>query len=355
MFLRLSFFAIFALFLFGCSATITATNVVPPRAGEIKAKQVGVLEIKGDRNDYFTTTLSSVIDKLELGGEKRFQVYDRNQIENIIKEQKFQATIGDPATMVKFGRLSGIEAGFFGGIDYNTGSRNYTEKRRRCEDKNTCYEYNVTCTDTDHALRTTISLTDFSTAKVLYSNAFNKSRRVKTCSDSSYASSSSTSGDEKGFLGILGTALSTETEQEEVPEAVRHLKDSSDPYVKLVNVTLTEIARDLGEYYVTSTIEIEKTDKTLSETDKLKFESGVEFATSKRFDRACEIWKDLERSYPQAPNLVFNLGVCKESTADYEGALSYYKKADSLALEPNKMVNRALTRINAKIERANVK
>jgi hypothetical protein len=355
MFLRLSLLGLLALFLFGCSATITATNVVPPRAGDIKAKQVGVLEIKGDRNAYFANTLSSVIDKLEKGGERRFQVFDRAQIENIINEQKFQATIANPDTMVRFGNITGIEAGFFGGIDYTTGSRNYTEKRRRCETKDSCYEYSVSCTDTDHALRTTLSLTDFSTAKVLYSNTFNKSRRVTTCSDSSYASSSSTSGDEKGFLGFLGDALSTETEQEEVPNAVKHLKDSSDPFVRLVNVTLTEIAKDLGEYYVTSTIEIEKSDDTLSEADKIKFESGVDFATAKRLDRACETWKELERTNSKAPNLIFNLGVCRESVADYEGALNYYKKADSLALEPNKMVNRALNRVNLKVERVKVK
>jgi tetratricopeptide (TPR) repeat protein len=353
MIFRLFVLGVLSLFLFGCSATITATNVVPPRAGDIKVKEVGVLEIKGDQNAYFANTLSSVIDKLEYKGQKRFQVYDRAQIENIIREQKFQATIADPSTMVKFGRLSGIEAGFFGGLNYTTGSRNYYEKRTRCdkEGKN-CSEYSVSCTDTDHALRTTLSLTDFSTAKVLYSNTFNKSRRVKTCQDSSYASSSSTSGDDKS---IFDGFFSTESEKEETPTAVRHLTDSADPFVKLVNVTFAEIAKDLGEYSITSTIEIEKSDDTLSSADKARFESGVDFATQKRLDRACDIWGELERSNPRAPNLIFNLGVCKESMADYEGALTYFKKADSLALEPNKMVNRALTRINAKIARGTVK
>jgi hypothetical protein len=41
--------------------------------------------------------------------------------------------------------------------------------------------------------------------------------------------------------------------------------------------------------------------------------------------------------------------------ADYEGALNYYKKADALATEPNKMVNRALDRVNGKIARTNTK
>ncbi|MDR2105451.1 MAG: hypothetical protein LBP51_06835 [Deferribacteraceae bacterium] len=355
MLFRLIFCIAAALSLLGCSATITATNVVPPRAADIKVKEVGVLEIKGDKDDYFANTLSSVISKLEKGGEKRFQVYDRMQIENIIREQKFQATIADPATMIKFGNISGIQAGFFGGINYSTGQRSYRESRTRCESKDRCYEYSVSCTDTDHALRTTLSLTDFSTAKVLYANTFNKSLRVKSCSDSSYASTSSTSGDGKGFLDFLGDALSTETEEEETPEAVKHLKDSSEPFVRLVNVTMTDIAKDLGEYYITSTIEIEKTDKTLNEADKIRFESGVDFASSKRFDRACEIWGELERSNPKGSNLIFNLGVCKESVGDYEGALNYYKKADSLALEPNKMINRALERINRKLARSAAK
>jgi tetratricopeptide (TPR) repeat protein len=347
MFLRLLVLALSALFLFGCSATITSTNLVPPRAGDVKAKQVGVLEIKGDRNAYFANTLSSVIDKLEKGGEKRFQVYDRAQIENIIKEQKFQATIADPSTMVRFGRLSGIEAGFFGGIDYNTGSRNYLEERSKCE-KDNCYKYNVSCTDTDHALRSTLSLTDFSTAKVLYSNTFNKSVRVKTCSDSSGTSVYSTSGDSSSRGGGLFNA---EREVEEVPDAVKHLKYSSDPFVSLVNQTLIDIAKDLGEYHVTSTIEIEKNDDTLSKPDQERFKRAVDFATAGRFDRACEAWKELERANLKAPNLIFNLGVCREAVADYEGALAYYKRADALALEPNKMINRALARVNAKIAR----
>jgi tetratricopeptide (TPR) repeat protein len=255
--------------------------------------------------------------------------------------------------MVKFGRIAGIQAGFFGGVNYTTGSRSYYAKRSRCDKNGNCSEYTVPCTDTDHALRTNLSLTDFTTAKVLYSNTFNKSRRVTTCSDSSYASSASTSGDDSG--GLFEGFFSTETEKEEIPEAARHLKDSAESYVKLVNTTLIEIAKDMGEYYVTSTIEIEKSDDTLNKADQERFESGVNFATQKRLDRACEIWGQLERSNSKAPNLIFNLGVCKESVADYEGALTYYRKADSLALEPNKMVNRALTRINAKIARSGTK
>jgi hypothetical protein len=338
-----------ALFLFGCSATITATNVVPPRSGAVNVKQIGVIEIKGDQNDYFSNTLSSVLDKLELGKQKRFELYDRAKIESIIREQKFQATIADPSTMVKFGRLSGIEAGFFGGLNYTSGIRSYSEERSRCDKKGeNCQRYYVTCTDTDYALRTTLSLTDFSTAKVLYSNTINKSRRVKTCADSSSASSSSTSGDDRNILGSL---FSTETETEERPVAVSHLRDSSDPFVRLVNATMTEVARDLGEYNVTSTIEIEKSDDTLSAADQKRFEGAVDFATAKRMDRACETWGELEKGNSRSANLLFNLGVRKESVADYEGALNYYKRADSLSNEPNKMINRALTRINAKIQR----
>ncbi|MDR2401202.1 MAG: CsgG/HfaB family protein [Deferribacteraceae bacterium] len=284
MFLKFLLLGSAVLFLFGCSTTITATNTVPPRAGKLNVTKVGVLEIKGDQNNYFTNTLSSVIDKVEEGGRKRFQVYDRAQIENIIREQKFQTTIADPNTMVKFGRLSGIEAGFFGGLNYTTGSRSYLEKRTKCEKEN-CYEYNVSCTDTDHALRTTLSLTDFSTAKILYSNTFNKSRRVKTCNDSGGATSRSTSGDEGRFFELFAT----EREVEETPAAVKHLTNSAEPFVQFVNTTLTEIARDLGEYYVISTIEIEKSDDTLSKADQQKFERGVDFAAEKRLDRACEI------------------------------------------------------------------
>jgi tetratricopeptide (TPR) repeat protein len=249
--------------------------------------------------------------------------------------------------MVEFGRLSGIEAGFFGGLKYSADRRNYSEERSRCNKDGACSTYNVTCTDTDHALRTTLSLTDFATARVLYSNSFNKSNRVKTCSDSSGASSYSTSGDGNRNYGGF---FSAEKEQDEIPNAVKHLTNSADPFVQLVNATLKEIAKDLGEYYVTSVIEIEKSDDTLGKPDREKFESGVDFAVANRLDRACAIWESLERSNPNSLNLIFNLGVCREAVADYENALNYYRKADNLSYEPNKMINRALERIRAKIQ-----
>ena len=64
---------------------------------------------------------------------------------------------------------------------------------------------------------------------------------------------------------------------------------------------------------------------------------GLKFAESGRLGRACEDFQKAVSSFKQSPALYHNLGVCAEVSGDFNRALTFFKKADSLSTRPEKL------------------
>ena len=68
-----------------------------------------------------------------------------------------------------------------------------------------------------------------------------------------------------------------------------------------------------------------------------------------KVERACEIWNDLSRTNPNAPQLTYNIGLCHEISGDYEEALNLYGKATRLVKKPDDMFEDGIYRVRKKI------
>lgn len=69
-------------------------------------------QISSKVGEYAQSAVESTITKM--GGA---QVYDRKKLDQIMNEQKFQMTIGDPATAVQLGKMAGVQYIITGTVD----------------------------------------------------------------------------------------------------------------------------------------------------------------------------------------------------------------------------------------------
>ncbi|MBI5574513.1 MAG: hypothetical protein HY919_08210 [Elusimicrobia bacterium] len=107
-------------FFVGCASySLRPSKVIVPK----NIKKIAVLEFKDDRTDKekqkYQNPSKIIQEKLIAGLSKdgKFQIIERENIDKIIAEQKFQATgITDIETAVRIGKLANVDAMIFGSI-----------------------------------------------------------------------------------------------------------------------------------------------------------------------------------------------------------------------------------------------
>lgn len=90
---------------------------------------------------------------------------------------------------------------------------------------------------------------------------------------------------------------------------------------------------------------MESTDGIASIEAEKKFEQGVDYAKNNRLDRACELWGEARILSPNAPSILYSLGICSEVTGELEQALELYKQADRAYGKPDDKITLALHRV----------
>jgi tetratricopeptide (TPR) repeat protein len=178
---------------------------------------------------------------------------------------------------------------------------------------------------------------------------------VVACPDGRGASQrdTTTSNEEITWGEIFGNLFgSRKAITEKDPDAIAHLRDSSDPYIILSNRILREIARDFSGFPVVSTVVLAEKPTNINRADRDRFKSAVNFAKHNRADRACEIWQSLKSTNRDSVPLLINLGICQEVQGNLIEAREYFRQADRLTDKPDKLINLSLERINEKIKRA---
>jgi uncharacterized caspase-like protein len=88
-----------------------------------------------------------------------------------------------------------------------------------------------------------------------------------------------------------------------------------------------------------------------TEPARSRFDGAVKFAKEGRMDRACDMFRDVYEGNKASPALNYNLGVCEEAAGAFWKASEYYRIADRLTNEPNKLLNAALARNEASIKK----
>lgn len=339
----------------GCATTVSVVNTAPPKGGEPRVNRVAVFPLTDDRGDYISTSLANVLNQLEYKGSRAYTVLDRKIIENILKEQQFQMTVADPDTIIEFGRLAGVEGGFTGGVRYSGSERTVQEQRTRTEtytaivneyrpgvgnvavakEQKRQVPYYVNCSEGSYSMAVSLSLTDYVTTQVIYAGSFSRAISTKKCPDTSMSTQKSGFDTGKSALG------------KEVIE-LKNLSTATDTYTVMANDILAQVAKEFGEYTLIMDIEVAEKDNNLNKSDKDAFKNAVGYMEKGNTARACEIWRDMEGRNANAPYLFYNLGLCSEIAGDYDGAASYYNKADRLTGKPDKMIGKAIDRVATK-------
>ncbi|HED33010.1 MAG TPA: hypothetical protein ENJ08_02175 [Gammaproteobacteria bacterium] len=302
--------------------------VMPAKENSMKTvKKIAVIDFSGDHQREFSTKLESFLANIKVKNKPYFTVVDRNALDLIIKEQKMVSESGlfDEKDAVKLGRLSGVDTVVNGFVKWpSMETQSFHEERSVCvrtNSKGKCKEWGTTqvrCNRQVSKFNVTVKAISVEKGVVTFSKNYVGVGKNEYCSDST------------GKGKKLPSSLSQEA----------------------INSAMLTMRRDLAPYIVVMTIELMNSDdselKDNKSANKL-FESGLEFADSKRMDRACQKFGAATAQYDKSPALYHNLGVCAEIEGNLEKALKLHSHADNLLEKPDKNISNSLIRVNKKI------
>lgn len=122
----------------------------------------------------------------------------------------------------------------------------------------------------------------------------------------------------------------------------------------LENVMLAvaqKVQRDVVPSSVSTSVNLMASSAGIA-NDKMKeqFDSAMKFAKANRFDRACEIFREVYAQEKQSPGLTYNVGVCDEVDGQIEAARLKYVQADKLTTEPDPVIGASLKRLEKQYE-----
>ena len=304
----------------------TTTLIPAPYHEAAKLKQLAVVTIDGRGGSAFAAELEAALANIATDGHPYFTLLEQTRLDQILNEQELAASqLIDPDTATEVGRLAGVMGIVAGNISRTLTDTNYREKHTFClereappknakKDEGKCLrseQRHVPCTKRELVLTFTPKIIDVSSAKIVYSRALRSTRTDAVCGDS-------------------GRSLASE------PTLYGQAKES----------VLAAITQDIAPHYATFVFNLMDDDDGINSPEALnRFTSGLDFAKNNRLDRACELWQAAYPLAPQAPALLYNLGVCAEINGNLEKAKNLFVQADHLLSEPHDDVSRALRRI----------
>jgi len=291
--------------------------MLQPAEIDIKAKNIAVLPFKNDKKIGLTGKLESALSNVRFNGKPYFNVVDRRNIHNTIKEQKRQSSgLYNENSEIEIGSLMGASA-LISGTILNSGKQDqrHKEDRRKCQ-KKSCYDYTVNCTTRNISLSANIRITNVTLGTVPYSDSITRSFRTKHCSDDNVMLPSKEQG-------------SQQLAQSMAQQFIFKLKPN---YVN-IQVTL-----------------LDSPDLDYTDREESLLENGLKYLTQKRLDKAEQLLSNLLtstqfKSYVAA----YNLGVVNEAKGDLSKASEYYTLADRLQIEPIDEINQAVLRIQSSL------
>jgi hypothetical protein len=120
---------------------------------------------------------------------------------------------------------------------------------------------------------------------------------------------------------------------------------------KAIELALTQIKEAIAPRERRLSVSLmNKTDGFSTDTAKQRFQSGIEFVQAGRWERGCASWRELERSDPHVPALLYNLGLCDENNGHLQQAALDYQRAEQELGKPNLLVTAAIERLGTQID-----
>lgn len=293
-----------------------------------KLREIAVLPFDGTDGAGFAAEIEGLISSVNIGEKRYFTLVDRMKLDRIISEMKFsQSALVDPANAANLGKMVGAKGIYTGVVTASNASDNlYTEDRTRCvqheikydkkgrpyEGKCLRYErYKVKCIERIAIFSFVPKLIEVETGRVVYANTISQTAKASACEDS---------------MKPLPSAV----------ELIAKAKQSAKEIFR----------RDITPHYVTLEVKLmDAKDGITSNQAEEKLKQGIDFAKVNRMDRACELWAEARILSPNAPSILYNLGICAEVAGDLQQAYDLYRKADRLLSKPDDNINMAISRV----------
>lgn len=322
-------------FFSGCATKVAVQMLQPAKHHQASlTKTVAVLPFSGNGGQEFSSEIESVISGINIDGKPYFNLVDRAMLDKAIAEMKLSTSgLIDPATAVTLGKIVQAQGIYTGSVSVaSTRDQRYTEKREECErieqkynpktreNENTgkCLSWRrwtVNCVKRTANFSAVPKLVAVETGKVFYSQNISGAADAAGCEDGTPPNDEST---------LLGQAKAQ---------------------------ALKTFRNDIAPYYQTSIVKLmESTDKINVSLAKDKLKEGVKWADKKRLDAACNSWGEAHNLAPNSPSLLYNLGVCAESRADFQAALDLYRRADKELGKPDDDITLAILRADNAIK-----
>ena len=336
-FISLSVAAFFVLS--ACAAPVVKTTaLVPAKFHEAtKLKEIAVLPFDGPGGKEFAAEIEGTLASINIDDQQYFTLIERTRIEKILSEQALSQTgVIDETTAGKVGKLIGAKGIYTGVVNTrNIQNNHYRENREECvyreikyDKKGKAYEgncvrwrkYAVSCAKKQATFAFTPKLIEVQTGRIVYSNNKVWMESSSACQDSR-------------------TPLASDS------ELIAKAKEKAKMSFK----------KDIAPNYVTFTVTLMDSKEGITSNEaEQKMDQGSDFAGHNRLDRACELWGEARILSPNAPSLIYNLGVCAEVRGDLENALELYKKAERAFTKPDHRITSAIARCSEAIKRQKV-
>lgn len=332
----------------GCATTTQIRALQPAEVGAAASlKTIGVapFEQKARTHVSLDSKIEAELANYQLEqGVNYYSVVDRSNLENVIKEQKFQLSgLSDRKTAATVGKLAGAQALVVGNVSAaGVEDREYYEKRVRntgCDAKGkNCTgkeEYNVRCTARTVTVGAQVKLTDIERGDFITANNYNQNKTWKNCEDGATGDLGQNFTNLKCMFGSCSAA-----DQVKFPAGDQGLEILADEIA-------SSFVHRLVPHYVVFKVKLYKSPEVkLEGAAKDQFKAANDFIKAGRIDRADELLtKLMDSTQGQSYVITYNYGVVTEAKGEFEEALKLYQAADKLTMKPEKNINEALVRI----------
>jgi len=299
------------------TAQMPLEEIKPARIVKMNdAKKIAVLNISG-KNNTIENRVESLLSNIDLNDRQFFTLIDRNQIDQIIQEQKFSSNdLFDENKTAKLGKLLGADTIITGSyVESRVETSSYQESRSKCSDKKCkkSYEYNVSCSKKKLTVDFTPKAVLVENGKILFTKTYSGVGTSKHCSDSSSPHSTS-----------------SELKAAAIDSIFSSLRLDVAPFSTTIKVDL-----------------IESDDSDLPDGAESLLDKGIKLAEHERYQRACDTFAKAQSQFTASLAINYNNGLCHEINGDLDTAIAFYESAESTTddIEDLELVLNAFKRI----------
>jgi len=325
----------------------------PVIADALKLKRIAIGEFEGnpDEASAFANDVENVLASARIRGKPYFEIVSIAETSSALRAKgRSPKDLALPEVAKAVGSSLNADGVFLGNVVRSgTGESPYQESRSQCSQAQTLYnnnnqavgqkcvrwsQYTVNCIKREASFEFAPRLIETATGRSIFSDTLKGYASDGGCSDGKAAQDvrSLLAQARQNVLNKIRAALAPV--ESHVAVEIMEAKSSSG-----FNKLSSELDQLLGR----------ESDKTRQNELDPQFANGVEFAKAGRMDRACEIWKTIESVDSEHVPLLYNIGLCEESSGNVLKAQNYYTRADKLSTKPDKRITEALGRIGNQV------